>query len=170
LSNLHKAPIVNDRVAFKIYSCEKHLENLKQTKLIYEKFQANKQEIYQARINLEIETDCLISQMVSIIDSLLVQISNKLGLSIPLDQISIDRIVSELYSKTNKIDLLTELNMARQHGRWYWSVIELKNHSLIESFDVNTRNPDLISFLEECFNHIRALIENVENKNKEPLK
>jgi hypothetical protein len=34
--------------------------------------------------------------MVSVIDCLLVQISNKLGLSIPLHQISIDRVVSEV--------------------------------------------------------------------------
>ena len=44
--------------------------------------------------------------------------------------------MSELCSKTNKIDLLTELNEARQHDNWYWSIIELKNHSLIESFDI----------------------------------
>jgi hypothetical protein len=48
--------------------------------------------------------------------------------------------MSELCSKTNKIDLLTELNETRQHGNWYWSIIELKNYSLIESFDLNARS------------------------------
>jgi hypothetical protein len=158
---------MNDRVAFKLYACEKHLENLRQMKLTYESFQANKQELNHTRINLDIEIDSLISQMVSVIDCLLVQINNKLGLGIPLHQISIDRIVSELLSKTNKIDLLTELNKARQHGNWYWSVIQLRNRSLIESFDLNTRNPDMISLLEEYFNRVKALIEDV--KNKEPL-
>jgi hypothetical protein len=167
LSDLYDEHLVNDRIEFKIYSCKKLLESLKKTKLIYENFQANNQDISQARTNLEIEIDCLISQMISVIDCLLIQISNKLGLSIPLHQISIDRVVSELYSKTKKIDLLTELDMAREHGKWYWSVVELRNHSLVEPFDVNTRNPDLISFLEECFNHVRVLIENI--KNKEPL-
>jgi hypothetical protein len=104
--------------------------------------------------------------MIGIIDCLLVQISNKLGLGIPLHQISIDRVMSELYSKTNKIDLLIELNGARQHDKWYWSVIELRNRSLTTSFDLSTRNPDLISFLEECFSHVKALIKDV--KNKEP--
>jgi hypothetical protein len=146
LSNLYDAHLVNERVEFKIYS---------------------KHEVCQARINLEIEIDCLISQMVSVIDCLLVQISNKLGLSIPLHQISIDRVVSELYSKTKKIDLLTELNIAREHGKWYWSVIELRDRSLVEPFDVDTHNPDLISLLEEYFNHITALVENI--KSKEPL-
>ena len=75
--------------------------------------------------------------------------------------------MSELYSKTKKIDLLTELNMAREHGRWYWSVIELRDRSLVEPFDVDTHNPDLISLLEEYFNHIAALVENI--KGQEPL-
>jgi hypothetical protein len=157
---------MNDRVALKLYACEKHLENLRQMKLTYEGSQADKQELNHTRIGLETEIDCLISQMIGIIDCLLVQISNKLGLGIPLHQISIDRVMSELYSKTNKINLLIELNEARQHGRWYWSIIDLRNRSLTTSFDLNTRNPDLISFLEECFNRVKALIKDV--KNKEP--
>lgn len=164
---MYDAHLVEERVEFKIYSCKKHLVNLKQTKSTYENFHKRKHEVCQARINLEIEIDCLISQMVSVIDCLLVQISNKLGLSIPLHQISIDRVVSELYSKTKKIDLLTELNMAREHGRWYWSVIELRDRSLVEPFDVDTHNPDLILLLEEYFNHITALVENI--KGQEPL-
>jgi hypothetical protein len=128
--------------------------------------QADKQELNHTRIGLETEIDCLISQMIGIIDCLLVQTSNKLGLGIPLHQISIDRVMSELYSKTNKINLLIELNEARQHGRWYWSIIDLRNRSLTTSFDLNTRNPDLISFLEEYFNRVKALIKDV--KNKEP--
>lgn len=167
MSNLYDAHLVDERVEFKIYSCKKHLVNLKRTRSTYEDSHKSKHEVCRARINLEIEIDCLISQMVSVIDCLLVQISNKLGLSIPLHQISIDRVVSELYSKTKKIDLLTELNMAREHGRWYWSVIELRDRSLVEPFDVDTHNPDLISLLEEYFNHIMALVEII--KSKEPL-
>jgi hypothetical protein len=167
LSNLYDAHLVNERVELKIYSCKKHLVNIKRTKTTYEDSHKSKHEVCRARINLEIEIDCLISQMVSVIDCLLVQISNKLGLNIPLHQISIDRVVSELYSKTKKIDLLTELNMAREHGRWYWSVIELRNRSLVEPFDVDAHSPDLISLLEEYFNHITALVENI--KGKEPL-
>ena len=72
--------------------------------------------------------------------------------------------MSELYSKTKKIDLLTELNMAREHGRWFWSVIELRNRSLVEPFDVDTHNPELISLLEEYFNHITTLVENIKGK------
>ena len=51
---------MNDRVALKLYACEKHLENLRQMKLIYEGSQANKQELNHTRINLETEIDCLI--------------------------------------------------------------------------------------------------------------
>ena len=157
---------MNDRVALKLFACEKHLRNIGQMKLTYRGPQVNKQELDYIRINLEIEIDCLISQMIGVIDCILVQTNNKLGLGIPLHQISIDRIMSEIYSKTNKIDLLIELNEARQNGNWYWSVIQLRNHSLTSSFDLNTNNPDLIAFLEECFNHVKALIEGV--KNREP--
>jgi hypothetical protein len=54
--------------------------------------------------------------------------------------------------------------MAREHGRWYWSVIELRNRSLVEPFDVDANNPDLILLLEEHFNHITALAENIKSK------
>ena len=146
---------MNGRIAFKIHACEKHLENLRHTELMYENILTNKEELKLIRIDLEIEIDCLISQMVSVIDCILAQINIKLGLGIPLHQLSYDRIVSELSSKTKKIDLLTELSKARQHSNWYWSVVELKNRSLTTSFDINTPSPDLISFLEECFNHVR---------------
>lgn len=135
-------------------------------KLTYRSPQVNKQELDYMRINLETEIDCLILQMIGVIDCILVQTNNKLGLGIPLDQISIDRIMSEIYSKTNKIDLLIELNEARRNGNWYWSVIQLRNHSLSSSFDLNANNPDLIAFLEECFNRVKALIEGV--KKREP--
>jgi hypothetical protein len=102
--------------------------------------------------------------MVNAIDCILAQINNKLGLGIPLHQLSYDRVVSELSSKTKKIDLLTELSKARQHSNWYWSIIELKNHSLTTSFDINTPSPDLISFLEECFNQVKELIEDIKSK------
>ena len=85
---------MNDRVALKLYACEKHLKNLRQMKLTYEGSQADKQELNHTRIGLETEIDCLIPQMIGIIDCLLVQISNKLGLGIPLHQISIDRVMS----------------------------------------------------------------------------
>lgn len=75
--------LMNDRVALKLYACEKHLENLRQMKLTYEVPQANKQELNHTRINLEIEIDCLVSQMIGIIDCLLVQTNNTLGLGIP---------------------------------------------------------------------------------------
>ena len=97
MSNLYDAHIVNERVEFKIYSCKKHLVDLKRTKSTYENSHKSKHEVCRARINLEIEIDCLILQMVSVIDCLLVQISNKLGLNIPLHQISIDRVVSEMH-------------------------------------------------------------------------
>ena len=145
---------MNDRVALKLYACEKHLKNLRQMKLTYEGSQADKQELNHTRIGLETEIDCLISQMIGVIDCILVQTNNKLGLGIPLHQISIDRIMSEIYSKTNKIDLLIELNEARRNGNWYWSLIQLRNHSLTSSFDLNTHNPDLIAFMEECFNRV----------------
>ena len=157
---------MNDRVALKLFACEKHLANIRQMKLTYKGPQVNKQELDYVRINLETEIDCLISQMIGVIDCLLVQTSNKLGLGIPLHQISIDRIMSEIYSKTNKIDLLIELNEARRNGNWYWSVVQLRNHSLSSPFDLNTHNPDLIAFLEECFNRVKALVEGV--KNREP--
>ncbi len=164
MPNLYNTSFMNDRVALKLYACEKHLANLRQIRLTDEVSEAKKQELNRTRINLEIEIDCLISQMIGIIDCLLVQTNNKLGLGIPLDQISIDRVISELYAKTNKIDLLVGLDEARQYGKWYWSILELRNHSLTTSFDLNMSSPDLISFLEECLNHVKMLVKDVKDK------
>jgi hypothetical protein len=45
LSNLYDAQIVNERVGFKIYSCKKHLVNLKLTKSTYEDSHKSKHEV-----------------------------------------------------------------------------------------------------------------------------
>jgi hypothetical protein len=44
----------------------------------------------------------------------------------------------------------------------------LVDYRIKESFDLNTRSPDIISFLEESFNRVKALIESIKNKNEQP--
>jgi hypothetical protein len=56
---------------------------------------------------LEIEIDCLILQMVRVLDCLLVQISDELGLNIPLHQISIDRSKGNAFYKVKGRDIFT---------------------------------------------------------------
>ncbi len=40
---------------------------------------------------------------------------------------------SGLSAETTRIELLADLDMASQHGNWYWMIKQLKNYSLHDS-------------------------------------
>ena len=121
--------LLEDRVEFKLYAAEQHLKNLKEIENAYgDIFTDN------ARIEVEIELDCFLSQLIGAVDSLLFQISCKLDLGIPTDHVNFTNVQSALSAKTKKIDLLSELDRARQQGNWYYFLSELKNHSVERTF------------------------------------
>jgi hypothetical protein len=176
--------LLNDRVEFKLYAAEQHLNRLKEIENAYGDIAKD-----NARIEVEMEVDCFLSQLVGAVDSLLSQINNRLDLGIPTDRVNFANVQSALSAKTKKIDLLSELDRARQRGNWYFMLSELRNQSVHRTFlkkaisvhdfppkpgqvrflNVQRKfeegNPfdhvmdmEVIPYLEESLQHVRELI------------
>jgi hypothetical protein len=125
----HIKRLLNDRVEFKLYAAEQHLSKLKEIENAYGDIAKDK-----ARIEVEMEVDCFLSQLVGAVDSLLFQINDRLDLGIPTDRVNFANVQSALSAKTKKIDLLSPLDGARQHGNWYYMLSELRNQLVYRTF------------------------------------
>ena len=120
---------LNDRVEFKLYGAEQHLNRLKEIENAYGDIAKD-----NARIEVEMEADCFLSQLVGAVDSLLFQINDRLDLGIPTDRVNFSDVQSALSAKTKKIDLLSPLDRAREHGNWYYMLSELRNQLVYRTF------------------------------------
>ena len=125
----HTKRVLDDRVEFKLYAAEQHLNRLKEIENAYGDIAK-----YNARIEVEMEVDCFLSQLVGAVDSLLFQINYKLDLGVPEEHVDFANVQSALSSKTKKIDLLSPLDKARQHGNWYHVLSELRNQLVYMTF------------------------------------
>ena len=121
--------LLNDRVEFKLYAAEQHLNRLKEIENAYGDIAKDK-----ARIEVEMEVDCFLSQLVGAVDSLLFQINDRLDLGIPTERVNFANVQSALSAKTKKIDLLSPLDRARQRGNWYYMLSELRNQLVYRTF------------------------------------
>jgi hypothetical protein len=121
--------LLNDRVEFKLYAAEQHLNRLKEIENAYGDIAKD-----NARIEVEMEADFFLSQLVGAVDSLLFQINDRLDLGIPTDRVNFSDVQSALSAKTKKIDLLSPLDRARQHGNWYYMLSELRNQLVYRTF------------------------------------
>jgi hypothetical protein len=121
--------LLNDRVEFKLYAAEQHLNRLKEIENAFGDIAKD-----NARIEVEMEVDCLLLQLVGAVDSLLFEINDRLDLGIPTDQLSFANVQSALSAKTKKIDLLSALDSARQQGNWFYMLNELMNQSVHRTF------------------------------------
>ena len=125
----HIKRLLNDRVEFKLYAAEQHLNRLKEIENAYGDIAK-----YNARIEVEMEVDCFLSQLIGAVESLLFQINDRLDLGIPAEHVNFANIQSALSSKTKKIDLLSPLDRARQQGNWYYMLSELRYHLVHRTF------------------------------------
>ena len=125
----HIKRLLDDRVEFKLYAAEQHLNRLKEIENTYGDIAKD-----NARIEVEMEVDCFLSQLVGAVDSMLFQINDRLDLGIPTDRVDFTNVQSALSAKTKKIDLLSPLDRARQHGNWYYILSELRNQLVHKTF------------------------------------
>ena len=121
--------LLNDRVEFKLYTAEQHLNRLKEIENAYGDIAKD-----NARIEVEMEVDCFLSQLVGAVESLLFQINDRLDLGIPTDHVNIANVQSALSAKTKKIDLLAPLDTARQQGNSYYMLSALRNQLVYRTF------------------------------------
>jgi hypothetical protein len=177
---------LSDRPSFKLYAAAQHLNNLKSLEVKHESLVATR-----ARLKVEMEIDCFLTQIVGAVDSILVRINEKLELGIPINRADFDHVKSALSAKTKKIDLLSDLDKAREYSNWYWQLNESRNHSLHRAlipkfvavgphpirvyFKKDPRNPDtsppmeleIIPYLEQCLTNVEQLIDRI--RSNEPL-
>jgi hypothetical protein len=125
----HIKRLLNDRVEFKLYAAEQHLNRLKEIENAYGDIAKD-----NARIEVEMEVDCFLSQLVGAVDSLLFQINDRLDLGIPTDRVNFANVQSALSAKTKKIGLLSPLDTSRQQGNWYYMSSELRNQLFHRTF------------------------------------
>ena len=187
--------LLNDRVKFKLYAAETHLNNLKNIKQTFGNIMG------KGKISAEIEIDNFFAQIIGAKDSLLIQISEKLNLKIPISKVNSSSVNAELKS-ISKQNLLSELNkLASDPTSWFWKLNELRNHSIHRKMlnkhikvglydNINTGensnsspeeyfladptdpNPtpmdkQIIEYLEESLENMQNLIESI--RSKDPL-
>jgi hypothetical protein len=114
-----------DRVEFKIFAAEKHLNNLKELELNF----PNMEKIDVA-IQMELEIDCFLAQLLGSLDCLLLLINTRLELGIASGKVDIATIQSALNARTKNIGLLTDLHQASEHNSWLWILKEFRNQTM----------------------------------------
>ncbi len=179
MEGISDAPkFLQDRPRFRIYAAQQHLDNLKRIEREHQSILSE-----SVIISSEIEIDGFLSQLVGAVDCLLVQISDAFELNIPAVQADFSRIQSELSARTKKFDLLSELDSARQHGDWYWAILEYRNLSASRSLvstlkEANGKHfvrrmddpygapgMEIIAYFDQSLSKTEQMIENIRSRD-----
>jgi hypothetical protein len=164
-----------DRVEFKLYAAQFHLNNLVslEDKLIGNNMIGN-----MGSLQIEVEIDCFLAQIIAAIDALLVQINNEMGLGIGIEKVDLSTVQSALNSKTKNIDLLSELHRASDYNNWMWLLRKLRSETLHRNLMSGNRqkltlkldeniDKELVEYFEKALQSVRALVFRI--RSKEPL-
>lgn len=176
-----------DRVEFKIFAAEKHLNNLKEFELNFPNIEKN-----DVAIQMELEIDCFLAQLLGSLDCLLMLINTRLELGIDSGQVDIATIQSALNARTKNISLLTDLHQASEHNSWLWILKEFRNQTMQrpskeaqdilfedmttskkEGLNMSIRtsdkciNKNTIHFFQQSVNRVREMVNSI--RMKEPM-
>ena len=176
-----------DRVEFKLFAAEKHLNNLKEFELNFPNIEKN-----DVAIQMELEIDCFLAQLLGSLDCLLLLINTRLELGIDSGKVDIATIQSALNAKTKNISLLTDLHQASQHNSWLWILKEFRNQTMQRpsnevqdllfedrttsikegpNMSIHTSdkyiNKNTIRYFQQSVNRVRELVNSI--RIKEPL-
>jgi hypothetical protein len=181
--------LLQDRVEFKLFAAEKHLNNLKEFELSF----PNVEKIDVAiQMELEMEIDCFLAQLLGSLDCLLLLINTRLELRIDSGKVDIATIQSALNARTKNISLLTDLHHASEHNSWLWILKEFRNQTmqrpskkvqdlLFEDMTTSIKeglnmsictsdeyiNKNTIRYFQQSVNRVRELVNCI--RMKEPL-
>ena len=176
-----------DRVEFKIFAAEKHLNDLKEFELNFPNIEKN-----DVAIQMELEIDCFLAQLLGSLDCLLMLINTRLELGIDSGKVDIATIQSALNARTKNISLLTDLHQASQHNSWLWILKEFKNQTMQrpskevqdilfedrtiskkERLNMSIRtsdkyiNKNTIRYFQQSVNRVREMVNSI--RMKEPM-
>jgi len=179
--------ILLDRVEFKIFAAEEHLNNLQEI----QSYHLNAQKVDPA-IRMEIDTDCFLAQILGTLDCLLLLINTKLELGIASERVDLATIQSALNARTKNIGLLTDLHQASAHNAWLWVLKEFRNltmqrpskdaqYLLFDDIGSSTKdyqsetirpsdesiNKNLIRYFQQSLQRVRELVNSI--RMKEPM-
>ncbi|HET8847882.1 MAG TPA: hypothetical protein VFM20_03735 [Nitrososphaeraceae archaeon] len=185
-SKIDSDPLL-DRVEFKIFAAQQHLNNLQEIQSKH----ADPHEIHLA-IQIEMEIDCFLSQIIGTLDCLLLSINTKLELGIAAKRVDLATIQSALNARTKNISLLTDMHQASAHDGWLWILNEFRNltmekpskdaqYLLTDEYDTLTRdyqdktiqpseesiNKNLIRYFQQSLQRVRELVNII--RDKEPM-
>lgn len=187
MSSKFDSNLLLDRVEFKLFAAEKHLNNLKEFELNFPNIEKN-----DVAIQMELEIDCFLAQLLGSLDCLLLLINTRLELGIDSGKVDIATIQSALNARTKNISLLTDLHQASEHNSWLWILKEFRNQtmqrpskevqdllfedmttSIKEGLNISIRtsdkyiNKNTIRYFHQCVNRVRELVKSI--RMKEPL-
>lgn len=149
-----------ERIIFKLYTCEEHLRNLK-------KIQSEQGDLLSkdSRVRAEMEIDALISQMIGAFDSLLYRIVDKFQLSgIAIDKMDVAKVMSGLTAESKGVEIAKELQDANMIGSWYSRIKDLRNQSLHGSIFSVMPPTDVIPYFERTLINLKEFINNMVTK------
>jgi hypothetical protein len=180
--------LLTDRIEFKLYAAEKHLNNLQEIQLNYANMEND-----DAEVRVELEIDCFLAQLLGTVDCLLILINTRLELGITTGKVDLASIQSALNAKTKNITLVTELHQALEYNRWLWTLKEFRNQTMQRPsneaqallFEDSTTsitskvrnrsrinangyiNKNLMTYFQQSVKRIRELVNTI--RMKEPL-
>ena len=177
--------LLTDRVKFKVFAAQMHLNKLQEIKI--DELNVDK---VDPRVPLELEIDCFLSQILGSVDCLLMLINTRLDLGISIEKVDLATIQSALNSGTKNIGLLTELHEALEHNSWLWILREFRNQTMqrpskeVQDFLLEDRatstsskdqnkstgnydeyiNKNLLAYFERSLGRVRELIDIIRMK------
>jgi hypothetical protein len=127
LEDSEVSKLLGDRIQFKLWSAQKHLDKLVKIENNYGGIMG------KHRIYAEDELDCYFAQITGARDALLMLINEKLHLNLSEKNVHVKSINEKLESQ-NKKHILKELNdLSCDKTSWYWILNELRNKSVHRS-------------------------------------
>src|SRR4026207_42692 len=177
--------LLSDRVKFKLFAAQTHLNKLQEIKLD----QRNMDRV-DVRVPLELEIDCFLSQILGAVDCLLMLINTRLDLGISIEKVDLATIQSALNAGTKNIGLLTELREALEYNSWLWILREFRYQTMqipskeVQDFLLEDRststssmdqnkstgnydeyiNKNLVDYFERTLGIVRELIDIIRMK------
>lgn len=187
MTSKNDSALLLDRVEFKIFAANEHLNNLQEIQSNH----PDAQRIDPA-LKREMEIDCFLAQILGTLDCLLMLINSRLELGIASERVDLATIQSALNARTKNISLLTDMHQASAYDGWLWVLKEFRNLTMQRPskdaqyflFDDTTRstkdyqnetirssdefiNKNLIRYFQQSLKQVRDLVNSI--RVKEPL-
>lgn len=186
MTSKNDSDLLLDRVEFKIFAANEHLNNLQE-------LQSNHPDALRIdpALKREMEIDCFLTQILGTLDCLLILINSRLELGIASERVDLATIQSALNARTKNISLLTEMHQAAAFDGWLWVLKEFRHLTMqIPTIDAqyflfgdtpnSSRDQDkanrtseelinknLIRYFQQSLKQVRNLVSSI--RVKEPL-